>query len=119
MNIISSNILTIITFTPAVGAALLFLFNRAQVRPIRVFALIITILTFLFSLHLVAYFDSNIADFQFAVNEPWIPALGIHYEMGADGISLFLILLTTVLTPLAMLASWSITNRVKEYFIFM
>src|SRR5438093_5981165 len=50
---------------------------------------------------------------------PWIPALGIDYSMGIDGISLFLILLTTVLTPLAILASWSITERVREYFIFM
>ena len=52
-------------------------------------------------------------------NVPWIPSLGINYQMGVDGISVFLILLATVLTPLAMLASWSITERVKEYFIFM
>src|SRR5213078_4274300 len=45
--------------------------------------------------------------------------VGIHYAMGVDGISLFLILLTTVLTPLAVLASWTITNRVKEYFLFL
>ena len=48
-----------------------------------------------------------------------IPSFGISYHMGVDGISLFLVLLTTVLTPLAMLSSWSITERTKEYFIFM
>jgi NADH-quinone oxidoreductase subunit M len=119
MNIITANILTIIIFTPAVGAALILFFNRAGLRSIRSFALIITILTFVFSLHLVTYFDSSVADFQFAVNAPWIPSLGINYEIGVDGISLFLILLTTVLTPLSILASWSIADRAKEYFIFI
>ena len=76
-------------------------------------------LSFVFSLHLIAHFDSGSPDFQYLVNVPWIPSFGISYHMGVDGISVFLILLTTVLTPLAMLASWSITERTKEYFIFM
>jgi NADH-quinone oxidoreductase subunit M len=50
---------------------------------------------------------------------PWIPAFGIDYSLGVDGISLFLVLLTTLLTPLAILASWAIQDRLKEYFIFM
>src|SRR5438128_5340780 len=119
MDLITSNILTIITFLPAVGAVLLLFSNREHVRSIRAFALIITILTFVFSLQLVAHFDSKNPDFQFALRVPWIPSLGIDYAMGVDGISLFLILLTTLLTPLAVLASWSIHDRLKEYFIFM
>jgi NADH-quinone oxidoreductase subunit M len=119
MDVITSNILTIVTFTPAVGAVLLLFYNRDHVRSIRAFALIITILTFVFSLHLIASFDSRNPDFQFAVKVPWIPSLGIDYSMGIDGISVFLILLTTLLTPLAVLASWSIHDRLKEYFIFM
>jgi NADH-quinone oxidoreductase subunit M len=119
MDLITSQILTIVTFTPAVGAVLLLFYDRDHVRSIRAFALIITILTFVFSLHLVASFDSKSPDFQFAVKVPWIPSLGIDYSMGVDGISLFLILLTTLLTPLAVLASWSIHDRLKEYFIFM
>jgi len=119
MDLITSNILTIITFLPAVGAVLLLFSNREHVRSIRAFALIITILTFVFSLQLVAHFDSKNPDFQFALRVPWIPSLGIDYSMGIDGISLFLILLTTLLTPLAVLASWSIHDRLKEYFIFM
>jgi NADH-quinone oxidoreductase subunit M len=119
MNFINSQILTIITFTPAVGALLILFYNRGHVRSIRGLALIVTILSFLFSLHLIAHFESSSPDFQFRINVPWIPSLGIDYSMGVDGISLFLILLTTVLTPLAILASWSITERVKEYFVFM
>src|SRR5499427_3497900 len=119
MDVITSNILSIVTFTPAVGALLLLFYNRDHVRSIRAFSLIITILTFVFSLHLIASFDSRNPDFQFAVKVPWIPSLGIDYSMGIDGISVFLILLTTLLTPLSVLASWSIQNRLKEYFIFM
>jgi len=117
--LISSHILTIVTFTPALGALLILLHNRTHVRSIRAFAVTVAVLSFVFSLHLIAHFDSGSAEFQYVVDLPWIPSFGIQYHMGVDGISLFLILLTTVLTPLAMLASWSITERTKEYFIFM
>jgi NADH-quinone oxidoreductase subunit M len=116
---LTSNILTIITFTPLVGALLLLFYNRDHVRSIRVFALIITLLTFIFSLHLVAHFDSSNPDFQYGIKIPWIPSFGIDYAMGVDGISLFLVVLTTLLSPLAILASWSVHDRLKEYFIFM
>ncbi len=116
---ITSHILTIITFTPAVGALLILFYNRDHARSIRALALIFTVLTFVFSLHLIARFDSTNPDFQFGLKIPWIPSLGIDYSMGVDGISLFLILLTTLLSPLSILASWTIGNRVKEYFIFM
>jgi len=116
---ITSHILSIITFTPAVGGILILFFNRSHVRSIRTFALIISVLTFVFALHLVAHFDTISADYQFRVDIPWIPSLGVHYQMGVDGISLFLILLTALLTPLSIIASHSITDRPKEYFLFM
>ena len=119
MAFIASNILTIVTFMPAAGALLLLFYNRGHGRSIRMFALLVTLLTFIFSLHLVAHFDSSNPDFQFGLKIPWMPSLGIDYTMGIDGISIFLILLTTLLSPLAMLASWSIHERLKEYFIFM
>jgi len=119
MDLVTANILTIITFTPAVGALLLLFYNREHVRSIRAFALIITILAFVFSLHLIAHFDSSNPDFQFGIKVPWIPSFGISYSMGIDGISLFLVVLTTLLSPLAVLASWPIIDRLKEYFIFM
>jgi NADH-quinone oxidoreductase subunit M len=119
MDSLNNAILTIVTFLPAVGAILLPFFNRKNVGAIRAFSLLIAILTFVLSLHLIAHFDYGRSDFQFLVNVAWIPSLGINYHMGVDGISVFLILLATVLTPLAILASWSITDRAKEYFLFM
>jgi NADH-quinone oxidoreductase subunit M len=119
MTLLFSNILTIITFLPTAGALILMFYNREHVRSIRLFALVITLLTFVFSLHLIAHFDSSNPDFQFALKIPWMPSFGIDYSMGVDGISIFLILLTTLLTPLAILASWSIHERLKEYFMFM
>src|SRR5678815_1664665 len=119
MGLIDSNILTLVTFLPTLGALLLLFFNRSNVKAIRGFALAITVLTFVLSLHLIAYFRSGTSDFQYVINVPWIPSIGIDYHMGVDGISIFLVLLATILTPLAVLASWSITNRAKEYFLFM
>jgi NADH-quinone oxidoreductase subunit M len=116
---IDSYILTIITFTPTVGALLILLFKRDNLRTIRTFALVVSLLTFVLSLHLVAHFNEISAEYQFRINVPWIPSYGISYQMGVDGISLFLILLTTLLTPLSILASYSITDRPKEYFLFM
>jgi NADH-quinone oxidoreductase subunit M len=119
MDSLTPYILTIVTFAPAAGALLILFYRPEHVRSIRAFALIVTILTFVFSLHLLWHFDRTSSNFQFAINTPWIESLGINYSMGVDGISLFLILLTTILTPLAVLASWTITSRVKEYFLFL
>src|ERR1044071_4714493 len=107
-SLITTHILSIITFTPAFGALLIFFYDPAHVRSIRAFALIISILTFVFALHLIAHFDAASSSFQFAVNVPWIPSAGISYQLGVDGISVFLILLAALLTPLAILSSWSI-----------
>jgi NADH-quinone oxidoreductase subunit M len=119
MDALNNTILTIVTFMPALGAVLLLFFNRKNVRAIRAFSLLIAGVTFVLSLHLIAHFNSSRSDFQFLVNIPWIPSVGISYHMGVDGISVFLILLATVLTPLAILASWSVSDRAKEYFVFM
>ncbi|HET9218062.1 MAG TPA: NADH-quinone oxidoreductase subunit M [Terriglobia bacterium] len=112
-------ILTLVTFTPAVGAIALLLFSRGNVKAIRAFALAVALITFIFSLHLIVHFDSAKSGFQFLVNVPWIPSAGIDYHMGIDGISVYLVLLATILMPLAILASWSIRDRAKEYFVFM
>ena len=112
-------ILTLVTFTPAAGAIALLLFSRGNVKAIRAFALAIALLTFVFSLHLIVHFDSAESGFQFLVNIPWISNAGIDYHMGIDGISVYLVLLATILMPLAILASWSISDRAKEYFVFM
>lgn len=119
MNWLDNNILTLVTFAPAVGAVLLLFFPRRN-RDIRVFALVISLLTFVLSLHLPAHFNRNLPGFQFDKNVAWIPTPNIHYHMGIDGISMWLIVLTTFLTPLCVLISWkSIHERVKEFFILL
>jgi NADH-quinone oxidoreductase subunit M len=119
MNTLESAILTLVTFIPAAGGLLLVFFPRRQ-RDIRVFALVVSLLAFILSLHLPAHFHRDQADFQYELNVQWIQSPNIHYHMGLDGISLWLVVLTTFLTPLCVLISWnSIQERVKEFFILL
>jgi NADH-quinone oxidoreductase subunit M len=119
MESLNHSILTLVTFIPLLGAALLLIFPRRD-RDIRWFALAISIAEFVASLHLPVYFRSGQPGFQFEVNLQWITNPNIHYHLGIDGISLWLIVLTTFLTPLCVLISWnSIHERVKEFFIFL
>ena len=119
MNSLDQIILTLVTFVPAAGAVLLLFFPRRD-RDIRLFALIISLLSFVLSLHLPAHFHRDHPGFQFEQNVAWIPTPNIHYHLGADGISLWLVVLTTFLTPLCVLISWqSIHERVKEFFILL
>lgn len=112
-------ILTLVTFVPLVGAVLLLLFPRRH-RDIRVFALVVSLLAFVLSLHMPVHFHRGLTGFQFQIDKAWIPTPDIHYHMGVDGISMWLVVLTTFLTPLCVLISWkSITDRVKEFFILL
>src|SRR5438093_3458627 len=116
---LSSIILTLVTFIPLAGAALL-LFVPNRERDIRVFSLVISLLAFVLSLHLPVHLQRAQAGFQYEVNIPWIPTPNIHYHIGVDGISMWLLVLTTFLTPLCVLISWkSIHERVKEFFILL
>src|SRR6516165_2624001 len=119
MNYIDHNIITIVTFLPLLGALLLVIFPRRD-RDIRWFALGISLVTLLFSLHLPWYFNREQTGFQFEQNVPWISHPTINYHLGIDGISMWLVVLTTFLTPLCVLISWkSIHERVKEFFIVL
>ena len=114
------SILTLITFLPVAGGALLLFMRKAGPRAIRNIALIVSLLTLLLSLPLFSTFDASNPGMQFEQSVQWIPSLGVQYHVGIDGISLFLVLLTTVLTPIAILSSWnSIEKRVREYYLFM
>ena len=111
--------LTLVTFAPLAGALLLVLLPRRD-REIRWFALVVSLLTFILSLHLPAHFHRGQAGFQFELDQPWISTPNIHYHMGIDGISLWLVVLTTFLTPLCVLISWkSVHDQVKEFFILL
>jgi len=119
IEVLSPFILTLVTFVPAGGALLLLLIPRRE-RDIRLFAFTISLLTFILSLHLPVHFKANLAGFQYEIDHHWIASPNIHYHMGIDGISMWLVLLTTFLTPLCVLISWnSIHDRAKEFFILL
>jgi NADH-quinone oxidoreductase subunit M len=119
MESLNSIILTLVTFLPAAGGLLILLIPRRD-RDIKIFALVISLLAFVASIHLPVHLHRNLAGFQFEIDRPWIAHPNIHYHMGIDGISVWLIVLTTFLTPLCVLISWtSIHERVKEFFILL
>ncbi|MFQ5804657.1 MAG: NADH-quinone oxidoreductase subunit M [Candidatus Methylomirabilales bacterium] len=112
-------LLSLITYLPAVGALGLLVIPRQRENLIRGLALGISILTFLLSLRLYTEFELGVGGMQFVEEAEWIPSLGIGYKLGIDGISLFLVLLTTFLMPIVILASKGIVHRVKEYMVVM
>ncbi|MFN8009592.1 MAG: NADH-quinone oxidoreductase subunit M [Terriglobia bacterium] len=117
---IPNHLLSIVAYTPLVGALLLLFFDKTKKDLIRLFANIVAAMGFLVSIPLALDFDPTRDGFQFVERHSWIPALGVEYHFGIDGISLLLILLTTGLGFLSILSSWSaIEDRVKEYYIFM
>ena len=97
-----SIILTLVTFLPAVGALLLMFLPRND-KTLKWTALAISLLAFVVSLHLPFHFVSGQQGFQFVVNTQWITTPNIHYHLGVDGISLWLVILTTFLVPLSIL----------------
>src|SRR5579864_1209381 len=116
---LSPYILSLVTFVPLAGALLLVLLPRRD-RDIRIFSLVISLLTFVLSLHLPVYFHREHSAFHYEIDKAWISSPSIHYHMGVDGISVWLVVLTTFLTPLCVLISWkSIHERVKEFFILL
>ena len=113
------HILSIVWLTPLVGMFILLLLPKENKQLIRIVANLAAFAGFLVSLPLVFLFDNSIADYQFVERVSWIPALGVEYYLGIDGISLLLIMLTTVVGFLSILSSWTaIEERVKEYYAF-
>jgi NADH-quinone oxidoreductase subunit M len=113
------NLLSIVTFIPALAAAILAIFLRgddaAANGNAKWLALIATGATFLVSLFILAGFDANDTGFQFVEQREWL--LGLQYKMGVDGISVLFVMLTTFMMPLVIAASWNVETRVKEYMI--
>ncbi len=115
-----SYLLTVLTFFPLLGTFALLLLRGDDHVWIRRLTLITSVIEFILSLLLLRGFDIGNGGYQLEEVHHWIPNLHIHYHMGIDGISLFLVLLTTFLTPLAVLCSWnSIQDHVKEFFAML
>ena len=112
------HILSIVLFTPIVGTLILFLIPSSNTTAIRWWANIVAFVGFLVSLPLVFEFDRT-KDFQFVEQASWIPSIGASYHLGIDGLGLLLVMLTTVVGFIAILASWTaIQDRLKEYYAF-
>ncbi|SDX20337.1 NADH-quinone oxidoreductase subunit M [Roseicitreum antarcticum] len=113
------NLLSIITFTPAVAAAIMAIFLRGRDasadRNAKWLAMIATVATFMFSLIMLVSFDRSNTGFQFVEERPWI--MGLTYKLGVDGISVLFVMLTTAIMPITIAACWTVEHRVKEYMI--
>jgi NADH-quinone oxidoreductase subunit M len=117
--VIDQHLLSLVTLAPAAAAILLMLLPGGWVRTHRWLALLVSLATFALSCLIWTNFDPDLPGFQL---EPpvveWIPQFGISYHLGVDGISLLLVLLTTLLTPIVILSSWSsIDEHVKGFHI--
>ena len=113
--------LSIIIFVPLVGIFFILLIRgdeETTARNARAIALWTSVVTFLVSLGIWINFDNSTSEFQFVEKIIWIPSLDLTYHVGVDGISMFFVILATLLTVVCILASWvSITDRVKDYMI--
>jgi NADH-quinone oxidoreductase subunit M len=111
--------LSLLLAIPVIGAVVLLLLPRQNTRTLYGCALVFTGLAFLVSLNILNRFDGTQGEMQLLERAPWMRFYGIGYLVGIDGISLFLVLLTTFIMPIAILASWSVKDRIKEYLFFM
>ena len=110
--------ITLTLLVPVATAILLLFIPRDKTAKLRMTALFGSLATLAFSLALLGGFDAQTAGFQFTEKHEWVPSLHIHYHVGIDGISLFLVVLSALLTPIAILCSWkSVEKRVREFHI--
>ena len=121
MNAAGFPILSLVTFLPLAGAFIIMMVRGEEevvARNARWTALWTCLITFALSLVLWVRFDKSSAEFQFVERVDWLPDFGVSYHMGVDGISVLFVLLSTLLTPICILASWdSVKTRVREYMV--
>lgn len=122
MDYLNTHLLSLILFLPTIAALIMFFLPSGETKLLRWFAFGTSLIPFILTLVLWANFDPTMPGFQFQEVYPWYEALHSSLHLGVDGISLSMVLLTTFLTPLAILASFSVTDRVKPYmmlFLFL
>ena len=108
------HLLSIVVFTPLAGLAVLLLLPSRSKELIRIWANLVGFAGFLVSLPLVSRFQRDVSGFQFEERFDWIPTLGVHYHIGIDGISLLMVMLTTVMGFIAILCSWSRDSGARQ-----
>src|SRR5512143_3289415 len=123
MDFFREHLLSVVTYTPLLGALVLLLpvfSGKQKENAVRWAATAFGLAGFLVSLPLWFWFDRGAAGFQFVEKADWIPSIGVSYFFGVDGISVLLILLTTLLGAIAILSSWrAIQDRVRPYYVFL
>ncbi len=114
------NILTYTLFSPIIGILILLFISKEKKDLVKIIGIATSLVTFALSLLMYFNFDAANTQMQFVEQYPWISGLDISYFVGVDGLAVLLVVLTTFLTPIALIASWeSITDRLKEYVTFM
>jgi NADH-quinone oxidoreductase subunit M len=122
MDFLNTHLLSLILFLPTIAALIMLFLPSNETKLLRWFALSASLIPFVLTLVLWTNFDPNKTGFQFVEKYVWYEAINSSFHLGVDGISLSMVLLTTLLTPLAILASFSVTDRVKPYmmlFLFL
>jgi len=122
MNFISTHLLSLILFFPALAAVMMLFLPKDENKLFRWYAFGASLVPFILSLVAWFQFKSNLPGFQFEETYVWYEAIGSSMHLGVDGLSLTMVLLTTLLTPLAILASFSISEKIKAYmmlFLFL
>jgi len=121
--VLTTYILSVLVWLPVFGGVALLVIGdsgdarSSQAGLMRVVALVTSLLTFVFSIGLYSAFDNSATGMQFVERVPWVESLNVHYYLGVDGLSAPLILLTTFITPLVVIAAWdSIKTRPAQYF---
>ena len=112
-------VLSIITWAPFVGAVLIVFLARHHPLAVRVIALVTTALSTVLSVFIFVAYDREAAGFQFYEKLPLVPPLGISYEIAVDGISLLLVLLTSIIIFAGVFASWTIATRSQEFYALL
>ena len=119
----SSNLLPLIVALPLIGSFFILFIPSQNINTIRRIGLVSSFITFFISIFLWLFFDKSYVRFQFIWDLAWIPSSNLNLSLGIDGISIFFVLLTTLLIPICLLASWdSVKKSYKEYviaFLFM
>src|SRR4030065_113751 len=112
---------TLTTFLPLVGILVILFLKSSWKNAIRWVALLTTLATFAISVVMLTYFKTGNPDIQMEINTPWFQFVDwtINYHMGVDGLSVLLVMLTTLLTPISILSTWTaVEDRVKDFMIF-
>jgi NADH-quinone oxidoreductase subunit M len=122
MDFLNSHLLSLILFIPALSALVMLFLPKDEAKLLRWYTLVVTLIPFALSVYLWTQFKSDAVGYQFQEQYTWYAAIGSSLHLGVDGLSLTMVMLTTLLTPLAILASFSVSDRVKPYmmlFLFL